>query len=155
MSQHKATIKWTAPEGDFLKGRYSREHTWTFDGGLTVAASSSPAVVPVPMSNPANVDPEEAYVASLSSCHMLTYLFVASRKGFAIASYEDDAVGTTSKNEAGAVWVSTVVLNPRIRYGGDKTPTPEEEHALHEAAHAGCFIASSVKTVVTVNSARD
>jgi organic hydroperoxide reductase OsmC/OhrA len=93
MSEHKAPIKWTHSQGDFLKGTYSREHTWTFDGGQTVPASSSPAAVRIPFSNPANVDPEEAFVASISSCHMLTYLYVASRKGFEITHYEDDAVG--------------------------------------------------------------
>src|SRR5450755_3575067 len=127
MSEYKATIKWQRTSLDFLTGRYSREHTWTFDGGVTVSASSSPAVVPQPFSNPAYVDPEEAFVASLSSCHMLTYLYLASRKGFTISSYEDDAVGTVSKNEQGQMWVSTVVLAPHVTYVGDKTPTPEEE----------------------------
>ena len=94
MSEHKALIKWTLSQGDFLKGTYSREHTWAFDGGQTVPASSSPLAVRVPFSNPACVDPEEAYVASLSSCHMLTYLYVASRKGFEVSNYEDEAVGT-------------------------------------------------------------
>src|SRR4030095_12282341 len=116
MSEHKASIKWNFSTGDFLKGTYSREHTWTFDGGVTVPASSSPLAVRPPFSNPANVDPEEAYVASLSSCHMLTHLFVASRKGFEIVSYEDDAVGTMTKNERGIPWVSSVILRPRIAY---------------------------------------
>jgi organic hydroperoxide reductase OsmC/OhrA len=150
MSQHKATIKWAFRDGDFLKGRYSREHSWTFDGGLTVAASSSPSVVPVPFSNPAYVDPEEAFVASLSSCHMLTFLFLASRKGFAIAAYEDDAVGTMTKNEHGKPWVSSVVLAPRVTWTGDKRPTPEEVAALHDGAHHDCFISNSVKTEVVV-----
>lgn len=153
MSQHKATIKWAAPGPDFLKGRYTREHTWTFDGGLTVPASSSPSVVPVPMSNPAHVDPEEAFVASLSSCHMLTYLFLASRKGFVVESYEDEAVGTITKNAEGVPWVSSVVLAPRITYAGEKRPTPQEEQTLHEGAHHGCFIANSVKTDVVVAAA--
>ena len=150
MSEHKATIKWTQSQGDFLKGTYSREHTWTFDGGVTVPASSSPAAVRVPFSNPANVDPEEAFVASLSSCHMLTYLYVASRKGFEVSSYEDDAVGVLTKNERGIPWVSTVTLSPRITYGGSKTPTSEEQSEMHHAAHEGCFIANSVKTEVNV-----
>ena len=123
MSEHKATIRWTQSQGDFLKGTYSREHTWTFDGGMTVQASSSPAAVRVPFSNPANVDPEEAFVASLSSCHMLTYLYVASRKGFEVSSYEDEAVGVMTKNERGVPWVSTVTLHPRITYTGSKSPT--------------------------------
>lgn len=150
MAEHKATIKWTLTSPDFLKGRYSREHTWNFDGGLTVQASSSPSVVPVPMSNPANVDPEEAFVASLSSCHMLTFLYLAGRQGFQIDSYQDDAIGHTSKNEKGAFWVSSVTLNPQIVYGGEKRPTPEEEAKLHHLSHEQCFIANSVKTVVTV-----
>src|SRR6476469_11217745 len=145
MAEHKAKIFWTHSQGDFLKGTYSREHTWTFDGGMTVPASSSPAAVRVPFSNPANVDPEEAFVASLSSCHMLTYLYVASRKGFEVSQYEDDAVGVMTKNERGVPWVSTVTLNPRITYAGSKTPTTEEVDQMHHAAHEGCFIANSVK----------
>jgi organic hydroperoxide reductase OsmC/OhrA len=150
MSEHKATVKWTQTQGDFLKGTYSREHTWTFDGGLTVPASPSPSAVRVPFSNPANIDPEEAFVASLSSCHMLTYLWVASRKGFEVASYEDDAVGMMTKNERGIFWVSSVVLHPRIAYSDAKTPSREEEEQMHHTAHEQCFIANSVKTDIRV-----
>ena len=150
MSEHKAVIRWTQTQGDFVKGTYSREHTWTFDGGVTVPASSSPAAVRIPFSNPANVDPEEAYVASLSSCHMLTYLYIASRKGFEISSYEDEAVGLLTKNERGILWVSSVVLHPRITYAGSKTPTREEEEQMHHGAHEQCFIAKSVKTDIKV-----
>jgi organic hydroperoxide reductase OsmC/OhrA len=149
MSEHKATIEWTQSTGDFLKGAYSREHTWTFDCGVVVAASSSPAAVRPPFSNPANVDPEEAFVASISSCHMLTYLYVASRKGFEITSYKDEAVGVMTKNERGSLWISSVVLHPRIVYGA-RTPTPEEEGQMHHAAHEQCFIANSVKTEIKV-----
>jgi organic hydroperoxide reductase OsmC/OhrA len=149
MSEHRAIIKWQGG-GEFSKGRFTREHTWTFDGGLTVAASSSPSVVPVPLSNPANIDPEEAYVASLSSCHMLTYLYVCQKAGFAVHSYEDEAVGHMTKNEKGVPWISTVDLNPRVVYAGEKRPTPEEEQHLHHAAHEGCFISNSVKTEVQV-----
>src|SRR6516165_8680097 len=101
MSEHKAIISWKRTGPDFLKGKYSREHTWRFDGGVTVAASSSPSVVPAPWSNAANVDPEEAFVASVSSCHMLTYVFLAYREGFQVDSYEDEAVGVMAKNERG------------------------------------------------------
>ncbi|PYR86186.1 MAG: peroxiredoxin [Acidobacteria bacterium] len=153
MAEHKATIKWTLSQGEFLNGTYSREHTWRFDGGMTVAASSSPAAVRVPFSNPANVDPEEAFVASLSSCHMLTYLFIASRKGFEVTSYEDEAVGVMTNNEKGTPWVSAVTLHPRITYSGSKTPTAVEESQMHHAAHEGCFIANSVKTEVKVATA--
>ena len=150
MSEHKATIRWTFSGGDFLKGRYSREHTWTFDGGMTIAASPSPAAVPKPYSNEANVDPEEAFVASISSCHMLTYLFLASKAGFQIASYEDEAVGMMTKNDRGVPWVSAVTLRPRIAYAGDARPSDTDEDRLHHAAHEQCFIANSVKTDITV-----
>jgi organic hydroperoxide reductase OsmC/OhrA len=153
MAEHKATIEWKRNDAGFLEGKFSREHTWVFDGGLTVPASASPAVVRAPYSNPANIDPEEAYVASLSSCHMLTFLHVARLAGFQVDSYEDQAVGHTTPNERRVPWVSTVVLNPRIVYGGDKRPTPEEERQLHHQAHEGCFIAQSVKTDVQVGQA--
>jgi organic hydroperoxide reductase OsmC/OhrA len=152
MSEHKATVKWTLSSGEFLKGTYSREHTWTFDGGVTVPASSSPSAVKVPYSNPANVDPEEAFVASISSCHMLTFLYVAARKGIEITSYEDEAVGVLTKNERGIPWVSSVVLHPRIVYTG-APPSPEVLEELHHKAHEGCFIANSVKTEISVSHA--
>jgi organic hydroperoxide reductase OsmC/OhrA len=151
MSENKATIKWTRTSPDFLKGKYSREHTWTFDGGVTVPASSSPAVVPVPYSNTACVDPEEAFVASISSCHMLTFLFLAQKQGFQIDSYEDNAVGLVTKNDTGAMWVSTCTLNPKIVFSGEKTPAAADLERLHESAHKMCFIANSVKTEVTVH----
>src|SRR3954470_5511657 len=122
MAEHIAIIRWTRPGEavDFLKGKYSREHTWSFDGGATVAASPSPSVVPAPYSNPALVDPEEAFVASVSSCHMLTYLHVARQQGFQVDSYRDEAVGAMTKNESGALWISSIALHPRIVYSGDK-----------------------------------
>lgn len=150
MSEHKATIRWQRTGADFLKGQYSREHTWTFDGGATVPASSALSSVPFPYSNPAHVDPEEALVASVSSCHMLTFLFLASRKGFQIDSYSDEAVGTMTKNENGVPWVSAIRLNPKIGYGGEKRPSHEEETQLHHAAHEQCFIANSIKSEVSV-----
>ena len=152
MSEHKATITWKRTSDEFLKGKYSREHTWTFDGGAVVQASSSPSVVPTPYSNPANVDPEEAFVASLSSCHMLTFLYLAGRKGFQVDSYEDEALGVITKDERKVLWVSTVTLNPRIVYGGDKRPSAAEEEELHHHSHEQCFIANSVKTEVTVET---
>jgi organic hydroperoxide reductase OsmC/OhrA len=152
MSEYQATIKWQRISPDFLKGKYSREHTWTFDGGIIVPASASPSVVPVPFSNPANVDPEEAYVASISSCHMLTFLFLASKQGFQIDSYEDEAVGVMAKNENGVPWVSLVTLKPKIIYSGEKLPSPADEKKLHHLAHEQCFIANSIKTEVVVHS---
>jgi organic hydroperoxide reductase OsmC/OhrA len=150
MAQHIATVTWNRATPDFLKGRYSREHTWTFDGGLTVEASSSPSVVPAPWSNPAGVDPEEAFVASLASCHMLTFLHVARLAGFQIDSYQDQAVGHMAPNDNRVPWVKAVTLNPQITYGGDKRPSHDEEARLHHLAHEQCFIAQSVKTAVTV-----
>ena len=151
MSEHKAIIEWKRPEdAEFLKGRYTREHTWTFDGGLTVAASAAPSAVPAPYSNPTHVDPEEAFVASVSSCHMLSFLYLAYRGGFQVDSYSDEAVGVMTKNEKGIPWVSAITLNPRIAFGGEKQPTPPEEAHLHHLAHEQCFIANSIRTEVRV-----
>jgi len=151
MAQHKAKIEWKCTTPDFRLGKYTREHTWSFDGGVSVPASAAPAVVPAPWSNPANVDPEEAFVASISSCHMLTYLHVARLAGFQIESYADEAVGEMAKNERGVAWVAVVTLNPTIVYGGDKRPTHEQEAELHHKAHDGCFVSQSVKTDVKVS----
>jgi len=150
MSEHHATISWRRAGPDFPAGRYSREHTWLFDGGVTVPASPSPSVVPAPWSNPACVDPEEAFVASISSCHMLTYLHLASKAGFQVDSYLDKAIGVMTKNERGVPWVSLVTLNPQIIYSGDKLPTLTDEDRLHHLAHEQCFIANSIKTKVVV-----
>jgi organic hydroperoxide reductase OsmC/OhrA len=152
MSEYRATIKWQRTGSDFLKGKYSREHTWAFDGGVTVPASASPSVVPVPFSNPANIDPEEAFVASISSCHMLTFLYLASKQGFQIDSYEDEAIGVIAKNENGVPWISLVTLKPKIIYSGEKLPSPADEKQLHHLAHEQCFIANSIKTDVVVHS---
>lgn len=150
MSEHKASIAWKLNGPSFLKGQFSREHTWTFDGGAVVPASPSTAIIPAPWANPAGVDPEEGFVASIASCHMLTFLWVAGRQGFVVESYADDAVGVLTKNEKRISWVSAVTLNPRIVYGGDKRPTHDEEAKLHHDAHEQCFIANSVKTEITV-----
>jgi len=150
MAEHKAIVSWKRTSPDFLKGRYSREHTWTFDGGVTVPASPSPSVVPVPYSNPANVDPEEAFVAAVSSCHMLTYLYLAYQRGFQVDSYYDEAVGVMTENEKGVPWVSAITLHPKIAHGGDKLPTAADEEHLHHMAHEKCYIANSIKTEVTV-----
>lgn len=154
MSEHRAVINWKRTSEEFLKGKYSREHTWSFDGGATVPASPSPSVVPAPYSNPAHVDPEEAFVAAISSCHMLTYLHVASKQGFQVDNYRDEAVGVVTKNEKGVLWVSQVTLKPKITYSGQKMPTAaEEEDRLHHLAHEQCFIANSIKTEVRVEKA--
>jgi organic hydroperoxide reductase OsmC/OhrA len=152
MAEHIAIIRWkrTGEPSEFFKGRYSREHTWTFDGGATIPASPSPHVVRPPFSNPAHVDPEEAFVAAISSCHFLTYIWLAGKEGFQIDAYEDRAVGKMTNNERGVPWVSEVTLNPNITYAGDKKPSHADEARLHHAAHEQCFIANSVKTKILV-----
>jgi len=150
MSEYRAFIRWKCGGGDFLKGRYSRDHTWTFDGGVVVPASASPSVVPPPLVNPANVDPEEAFVAAVSSCHMLTFVYLAGKAQFQVDSYEDEAVGVLGKNEQGVPWVSAITLHPKIAFGGSKQPAPTEVQALHHKAHEQCYIAASIKTLVSV-----
>jgi organic hydroperoxide reductase OsmC/OhrA len=150
MSSHTAIIRWQNTGPDFLQRRYSREHRWEFDGGAVVPGSPSPHVVPAPWSNPAGVDPEEAFVASVSSCHMLWFLHVALDAGFEPQSYEDHAEGVMTKNERGKLWISRVTLHPKIVWKGDSQPTAEQVMQLHHKAHEECFIANSIKTEVTV-----
>jgi len=150
MSEHKATIHWQCSGPDFLKGKYSREHTWVFDGGATVAASPSPSIVPAPWSNPACVDPEEAFVAAIASCHMLTFLWLASKQGYQVERYDDEGIGTMTKNDRGVPWISRIALRPQIVWSGDKQPTAAEIDHLHHSAHEQCFIANSVKTEILV-----
>ena len=132
----------------FLDQKYSRAHRWRFDGGADVAASSSPIVVPVPMSDASAVDPEEAFIASLSSCHLLWFLSLAAKAGFVVDSYRDEAVGVMEKNENGKLAITRVTLRPAVLFSGDKEPTKEQVAALHERAHEECFIANSVRTMV-------
>jgi organic hydroperoxide reductase OsmC/OhrA len=150
MARYTATVSWTCPvaPAEFLAGKYSRGHDWAFDGGVSFRASSSPHVVPLPWSDAAGVDPEEAFVASLSSCHMLTFLFIASKRKFAVTSYVDEAEGIMAKNAEGKLAVTVVTLKPLIAFSGDRTPTREELDQMHHQAHEDCFIASSVRTEV-------
>lgn len=150
MGRFTATVAWQRNGAKFTDNRYSRGHKWHFDGGLAVPASSSPDVVPLPYSVAANIDPEEAFVAALSSCHMLFFLGYAAQKGFVVDSYHDDAIGVLGK-ENGKTLITHVELRPRVVYG-DTAPTPEEEADLHHRSHEHCFIANSVRTVVTVRS---
>lgn len=147
MASYTATILWERQPGEvFSDNRYSRGHSWSFDGGVSVRASSSPHVVPR-FSDPAGVDPEEALIASLSSCHMLTFLYVAAKRGFVIDRYEDVAEGKMAKNEKGRFWVSEVTLRPRIAWEGN-APDAKTVTELHHLAHEECFIANSVLTDV-------
>jgi organic hydroperoxide reductase OsmC/OhrA len=150
MASHTATIEWNGNGSKFTDNRYSRAHQWSFDGGAVVPASSSPHVVRVPFSDPAAVDPEEAYIAALSSCHMLWFLSIAAQEGYVIAAYRDEAIGTMAKNEAGKEVVTRVVLKPLVTFGGEKVPSDEALHHLHHEAHDACFLANSVKTVIDV-----
>jgi organic hydroperoxide reductase OsmC/OhrA len=152
MSTYSATIRWIRTEdGDFAKGQYSRAHQWAFDGGTLVPASASPHVVPAPWSNPAGVDPEEAFIASLSSCHMLFVLDFARRAGFVVDSYEDRPEGVMEKNAAGRIAITRVTLRPDIAWGDGAQPDAAAIAELHHKAHEACFIANSVTTQVTID----
>lgn len=153
MAHYVATIDWTltAPGEDFLKGRYSRAHTIAFDGGVTLAGSPSPSVVPVPWSDPSAVDPEELLVAALSNCHMLTFLHKAREAGYVVAGYRDEAEGVMRKTAEGKIALTRVALRPHIVFIGN-APDADQMEALHHAAHEDCFIASSVKTEVVIES---
>ncbi|MGO4574059.1 OsmC family protein [Microvirga sp. 2TAF3] len=148
--EYRATIRWTADGSDFAENRYSRGHVWIFDGGIEVPASASPSVVPLPLSREDAVDPEEAFVAAVSSCHMLTFLSIAAKKRYTIDRYEDRAVGVMTKNDKGKLFVSKVTLDPIIEFSGEKIPTSDQLAELHHLSHQECFIANSVLTEVEV-----
>jgi organic hydroperoxide reductase OsmC/OhrA len=151
MSVHTAKVQWhRSPDERFIDKRYSRSHHWSFDGGVSVPASSSPHAVPQPYSNPANVDPEEAFVAALSSCHMLTFLWVAAQDGYIVDSYVDEAEGQMSSIGNGREAVTRVTLRPSIVFSGERCPDDEVIAHLHHKAHELCFIANSVKSQIDV-----
>ena len=151
MSTYTATIRWSRTgDGDFTRGQYSRAHTWEFDGGLTVPASPSPHIIPAPWNDPNGVDPEEAFVASLSSCHMLFFVDFARRAGFVVDSYIDEAEGVLEKRADGKMWMSRVTLRPRVAFSRDKRPSDVDIADLHHRAHEACFVANSVITEVIV-----
>ena len=153
MSEYSAVIRWARGDDEaFSDNQYSRGHTWEFDGGVTVPASSSPHVVPLPFSVEANVDPEEAFIAALSSCHMLTFLGIAAKQKYVIDSYVDDAVGVLEEDESGRSSVTKVTLRPDIVFSGSKVPTAKQLDKLHHLAHKNCFIANSVKTEIVVEA---
>jgi organic hydroperoxide reductase OsmC/OhrA len=152
MAEYTAIVTWARKDDPFLAQRYSREHRWVFDGGVEVPASASPHVVRAPWSQTAAVDPEEALVASISSCHMLFFLSLASKAGFVVERYEDHAVGSMGKNAAGKEAMLSVTLRPVIGFSGEKRPSEEELEHLHHQAHERCYIANSVNFPVTVGS---
>ena len=149
--EYRATIVWRRDGEDFSKGRYSRAHEWRFDGGVTVNASASPGVVPAPYSRQDAVDPEEAFIAALSSCHMLTFVDMARRAGILVESYEDEAVGIMERIAPGKMAITRVTLHPKILFEGG-VPDQAKLDELHHQAHETCFIANSVKTEIIVEA---
>jgi organic hydroperoxide reductase OsmC/OhrA len=152
MHRYTATTTWSRDGAPFTDLRYSRAHRWKFDGGVDLLGSSSPQHVRVPLSDPAGVDPEEAFVAALSSCHLLSFLYVAAKRGFVVDSYVDEAEGVMSEIEKGRLAVTRVVLRPRVTYA--TPPDDETEAAMHHQAHDDCYIANSVRTEVVVEPVR-
>ena len=151
MAEHLATVSWQRDGEVFTDNKYSRAHTWRFDGGATVAASASPHIVRAPYSVASAVDPEEAFVASLSSCHMLFFLSFAAKAGYVVDRYEDEARGTLAKDADGRLAMTQVVMRPRIAFAG-RQPSAEELDQLHHQAHEQCFLANSVKTLIAVEA---
>ena len=146
MSDYVATVHWQRHDESFTDNRYSRRHAWHFDGGVTVPASSAPQSVPPPGSDLSCVDPEEAFVASLSSCHMPWFLALAAKDGFIVDDYRDDAVGVMARNEQGRLAMALVTLRPAVRFSGAREPDAAALNALHHRAHEACYIANSVRT---------
>ena len=153
MHEYTATVSWQRGSQAFADNRYSRAHEWSFDGGLRVPASSSPLSVPLPMSDPSGVDPEEALVAATSSCHMLFFLGIAAKRGFVVDAYADQAVGLMQKGADGKTAITRITLRPAIAFSGARVPSEEELAAIHHSAHAQCYIANSIKAEVVVEGA--
>ena len=151
MATYEANIRWQRRRDErFTDGRYSRAHEWLFDGGARVHASASPHVVRVPFSDPSGVDPEEAFVAAASSCHMLSFLYVAAKRGFVVDRYIDEAFGVMEKDERGKLAITRITLRPEIEFSGEKRPSDADLASLHHAAHEECYIASSIRSEVVV-----
>ena len=148
MANYEAQVVWERGDQAFVDQRYSRRHWLRFDGGLEVPGSSSPHVVPLPWSDPAAVDPEEAFIASISSCHMLWFLSLAAKRGYSVEDYRDEAVGILAKDASGKMAMTLVTLRPRVEFVGERRPAPDDLLALHHAAHEQCYIAISVRTEV-------
>ncbi|HYD97207.1 MAG TPA: OsmC family protein [Noviherbaspirillum sp.] len=152
MHAYDATVAWSRGDQAFTDNRYSRGHVWRFDGGLEVPASSSPSIVPLPMSVAANVDPEEALVAAASSCHMLFFLAIAGKRGFVVDSYVDRASGVMEKNADGREAMTRITLRPQVVFGGERKPSAEDIARIHHASHDQCFIANSLKSEIVIEA---
>ena len=150
MAQHTATILWNRNGAVFSDGKYSRGHTWKFDGGVEVPASSAPDAVKPPMSVVEAVDPEEAVVAALASCHMLWFLALARKHGYVVDSYRDEPSAELAKNAEGKLTLTVATLRPQVVFSGEKRPIPEQFESLHHEAHDQCYVANSLKTEVRV-----
>ena len=150
MAHYTTDITWERGEQDFVRGRYSRAHRLRFDGGVEMPGSSSPHVVPLPWSDPAAVDPEEMFVASIASCHMLWFLSIAAKHRYCVDSYHDHAEGEMGKNAAGKLVVTRVALHPVVAFSGALQPDARALAGLHHEAHEECFIANSVRTEIVV-----
>lgn len=151
MSQHTAVIEWQRGDQPFSDNKYSRAHNWTFDGGAVVRGSSTPsAMIPPPLSDETAVDPEEALVAAVSSCHMMFFLAYARKDGFIVDSYRDAAEGTLGKDERGKISITDIVLRPAVSWSGDTVPDAAQILDLHHRAHEACYIGNSVRSTVTV-----
>jgi organic hydroperoxide reductase OsmC/OhrA len=149
VSQYSAAVSWDRAGAPFVDKRYSRAHVWRFDGGAVIRASSSPEAVPVPYSDPSAVDPEEAFVAALASCHMLWFLSIAAKNGFCVQAYRDEAVGTMAANNRGKLCMTAVNLRPHVVLTSAKLPDANVVREMHEEAHRECYLANSVTTVVS------
>lgn len=148
MAEYKATIIWERGNQLFTDNHYSRAHKWKFDEGIEIRASSSPHIVPLPYSDAVAIDPEEAFVASLSSCHMLWFLSIAAKNNFCVDNYSDEACGVMGKDDSGRLFITHVILQPKTLFSGSHLPTEDELILMHDKAHKECFIANSVKTNV-------
>ena len=150
MSNYSATVRWSSPdEAAFAGGRYSRRHEWAFDGGAVISASASPDNVPQGTADETGIDPEEAFVAAISSCHMLFFLDYARRAGFVVRSYVDEAIGRMEKRD-GKIALTRVTLRPQISFAGAMRPNADDIARLHHQSHQDCFIANSIRSEVII-----
>ncbi|GGX14759.1 OsmC family protein [Aquimarina muelleri] len=150
--KHSAKIFWKKQKQEIFKdGKYSRVHTWFFDGGIELVASSSPEIVSIPMSDASAVDPEEAFLASVSSCHMLFFLSIAAHQDYSIESYTDTVIGTTGQNEKGKMAIRQIILNPKVVFSNLETPSLDQIEKMHYAAHSRCYIANSIQSKISIH----